>query len=446
MSRPHDGAARPHDGAARPHDGAARPHDAYDTTHGMMADVTTTPPASPRPGLSPVLNLAGAVVVGYWVATEYVIGATSSPVLLATVAGLALAGWVVRAYLRNGIVRDVAAAVMILGGAFLVVPTIALMITPVIIAVAGLTAELRHRIGVGIVAALVAAAIVVVTALLQGHDSSLLLGTMAGLALGVVVGITRRQVAAAEVRERELLTRTLEIEREQQRSALLADRASVARDIHDVLAHSLGGLVIQLDAVEALLEAGRIDDAASRVAAARTLAAEGLGEARRAVATLRDPGRHEPGVEERNDVLSGADAIDRLLSAHESLGGAVVAEGTGALARPDAAHRRAVAAVLREALSNARRHAPGETVALAVSEVSPGILRLTVSNALAESPAGGASPSPEVAGHGLLGMRERFAELHDESTLDAGERGGRWVVTATVPIPPGAMQTTEDAA
>ena len=70
---------------------------------------------------------------------------------------------------------------------------------------------------------------------------------------------------------------------------LLAQRQSVARDIHDVLAHSLGGLVIQLDAVEALLESGDVDAARSRVADARALAASGLGEARRAVDALRDP-------------------------------------------------------------------------------------------------------------------------------------------------------------
>ena len=98
----------------------------------------------------------------------------------------------------------------------------------------------------------------------------------------MLVGFSRRQVRIDRRRRRR------EAEREQQRARLLADRSRAARDIHDVLAHSLGGLVLQLDAVEALLEAGRVDEATRRAGDARALAADGLAEARRAVHALRD--------------------------------------------------------------------------------------------------------------------------------------------------------------
>src|SRR6185312_3428342 len=119
-----------------------------------------------------------------------------------------------------------------------------------------------------------------------------------GLIVAILVGVSRRQARTGVARERALLE-------ERARTAALAERSRIARDIHDVLAHSLGGLVLQLDAVDALLESGKTAEAAGRVKAARGLAADGLDEARRAVDALRDP-----------DTADLAGAIEQLVITH----------------------------------------------------------------------------------------------------------------------------------
>jgi signal transduction histidine kinase len=400
-----------------------------------MALVTTSAATPSRTGLAPVLNGVGAVVVAFWLFRGDSVPGGLTPTVL-VVSFVAIAAWAARSIVwpnpnrvprsvRQAIGLDVLLAVMVLAGSLMTVPTDGLMVTPAIVAVAAATGSLHRPFAFGATLGVVGFAVVAAALLLDHREGTFFLGYGGGFALGIVVGFSRRQGRAAEVRERELAARDLAVEREQQRSALLADRASVARDIHDVLAHSLGGLVIQLDAVEALLESGRVDDAAARVTSARSLAAEGLGEARRAVAALRDPDHETAG----SDSLGAADALDRLVDAHESLGGRVDVSGAAhgavgpALAALDGRHRRVLAAVVREALSNARRHAPGEVVSVAVSPVRSGILRVVVSNgvpAAAEGSPGG--------GHGLRGMRERTAELGDRSSLTARRAGDRFVV------------------
>ncbi|GAA4266375.1 sensor histidine kinase [Frondihabitans peucedani] len=402
------------------------------------------PDAPERTGLGSTLNGVGAVVVGSFLVVDRVGAADGRLPAGVLVLGLvALAAWIVRSFLRPGRVADAAAVVMLVVGSALVTSTDALLITPAIVAIVAVAADLRHPRGVVVAFAATGFAIVTATSLLDSRSPSFLLACLGGLALGCVVGYNRRQNRVAEVTARKLLAREVEIEREQQHSALLADRARVARDIHDVLAHSLGGLVIQLDAVEALLENGRTDEAAARVTAARSLAADGLGEARRAVATLRDPALAAPAG---GDPLDRPDAVDRLLETHRSLGGQVSASGLDALTALDAEHSRALAGVLREALSNARRHAPGAPVAVAATaDAGRGTLRVTVSNPVgAGAGVAGATAGPAAAGpgaedragggQGLPGMRDRLAELGDGSRVAAGRRGDSFVVEAEVVV------------
>jgi signal transduction histidine kinase len=277
----------------------------------------------------------------------------------------------------------------------------------------------------GAVAALVAVVLVAGTATLDDASLPFVLGTSGGLLLGVLIGFSRRQARVAAARAREA-------EREQQRAELLADRSRAARDIHDVLAHSLGGLVLQLDAVEALLEAGRVDEAAERAGQARTLAADGLAEARRAVHALReDQGPEEPAT--RTTAAGAAEAgrasrpdgdhgpgLTALVDAHRSFGGDVVVRGDAMLADLDAAHRAAVTQVVREALSNARRHAPGRPVTLSVIRDGDAV-DVVVANPLS----GG--------GHGLLGMHERFRELGSGATVEAARSDDEFVVAMHLP-------------
>jgi signal transduction histidine kinase len=184
-----------------------------------------------------------------------------------------------------------------------------------------------------------------------------------------------------------------------------------------VLAHSLGGLVLQLDAVDALLDSGKIDDAHARVTAARGLAADGLDDARRAVDALRDP--------ETSADLAGA--IEDLVVTHRSLGGAaaLTVSGEAGVLSPDGAGALRQAAL--EVLSNARRHAPGRHTGLVLAWTRDAAT-LTASTPLAS----GAPASGSGGGRGLHGLRERVEAL--DGTASWAVRDGAFVVTARIPL------------
>ncbi|TDS80569.1 signal transduction histidine kinase [Amnibacterium kyonggiense] len=341
------------------------------------------------------------------------------PVLVLTVVTLLL--WLAWTVLRPGRIRSVlvvACAAASSVGAGLGVPQ---LIAGLVAGAVLLIGDPRQRLAP--IVALTGGGcglLLVVGALARITTTSLLLD-LAVLAFGVLIGVSRRaRVKAAEQQEalREAAREASRAaEQDAARNRLLEDRAAVARDLHDVLAHSLGGLVLQLDAIEALLERGRLDEAAVRAGAARTLAAEGLADARRAVAALRDPALDTgPTVSD--------EALEDLLTAHRSLGGPVEVTGDPALAGVDQPHRQVLVRALQEALTNARRHAPSSPVHVAV-ERDPHLLVLRVENPAPSTP----SPSPG-GGHGLTGMTERFASLGDGSAVSAGRRGDRFVVEA----------------
>jgi signal transduction histidine kinase len=383
-----------------------------------------------RSSLGLGLNMVGVVVVAGWLVVDGI--RLGSAAWVYAVAAVALAAWAVRQLARRRGLLIPASIVMVLAGAVVTEPTKSLLIVPTIIGVVQLGADRRLPIWVGAVAAVLGEVIIAGGTALDGGTIDFVFGTAAGLLLGVLIGLNRRQFRVAEARRRQ-------VEDEQQRSELAADRARAARDIHDVLAHSLGGLVLQLDAVEALLEAGRTDEAATRASDARALAADGLAEARRAVAALRDPeeagaaptdgvtgtpGAHRASRPDADAAApaaaaSAAGGLAALVDAHRSFGGSIDTQGDLALPDLDDAHAAAVVAAAREALSNARRHAVGSGVSLSVIRDGDAV-DVVIANPLA------------TGGHGLIGMRERFAELGDGSTIEAERSDGEFVVAMHV--------------
>jgi signal transduction histidine kinase len=392
-----------------------------------------------RAGLSVGLNAGGIVVVAAWFVRNGV--AEDLPVWVWAAGAVALAAWAVREYGPSRVAVP-AAVVMVATGSLAVVHTDGLLLVPVIIGLVVLEAAPALSVWAAVVAALAAVVVVAGVASAAGTSVTLVIGTALGLALGVVIGVSRRQLRLAAEQTRVLEEQARQAERDQQRARLLADRARVARDVHDVLAHSLGGLVLQLDAVEALLEAGRVDDARGRASDARALAADGLAEARRAVRALRDdvPGDDQPGGERGDDVPESdpgsdargvaeperasrpaADGVAALVAAHRSFGGTAVVHGDLDLSEVDESTRAVVVAGVREALSNARRHAPGRPVSVSVIRDGDAV-DVVVANPVAAD------------GHGLLGMRERFAELGGDATVEAEQSDGEFVVAMHVPV------------
>ncbi|WP_132116916.1 sensor histidine kinase [Actinocrispum wychmicini] len=210
------------------------------------------------------------------------------------------------------------------------------------------------------------------------------------------LGVARRQAAAlAEAK-------------------MLAERQRLAREIHDVLAHSLSAQVVHLEGTRMLLENGYSrEQALDRVIQAGDLARVGLEETKRAVAALR------------GDQTPLADQLESLATEFRGLTGRPCSvEVRGDPDEMAAETRLAVLRTVQEALTNVRKHSPGASVTVVLKLVN-GWCSLEVVDT------GGDSAEPTGTGYGLVGMRER-AELIGGS-LEAGPTGGGFRVGLRVP-------------
>lgn len=246
---------------------------------------------------------------------------------------------------------------------------------------------------------------------LTGRDVGWFAANLGSAALVLLLGLIRRQGRIQSQQTEELLKQTQRAQQEHARAAALDERTRIAREIHDVLAHSLGALGVQLEVAEAQLDKGDVAGASERVRRARRLAADGLVEARDAVNALRQ------------DVPSLEAALAELIEDHD-LVAVLRSEG---VSRPlSSAATVSLLRTAREALTNAARHAPGAAVAVVLT-YTPSAVRLAVHNEAATRPVV-VEPS---GGFGLTGMRERIALAG--GTLTAGRSGEGWEVVAEVP-------------
>jgi len=248
--------------------------------------------------------------------------------------------------------------------------------------------------------------------------ASAVLGYPAILLGAALIALTRRQYVAQGRAAEALVAQTRQTEAASRRAAALDERTRIAREIHDVLAHALGGLTVQLEAAELVLaERGDIDDALERIRGCRRTAREGLEEARRAVAALR------------SDTPPLPESLTGLLESHRRQGdrGGLVVEGTARALSPEAT--LALMRTVQEALTNARRHAPGSAVSVRLIYAPSTTSVIVTNDAAPRAPAGvGAAPT---GGYGLAGMRERL-ELAD-GRLTAGPGPDGWTVSAEIP-------------
>jgi signal transduction histidine kinase len=244
-----------------------------------------------------------------------------------------------------------------------------------------------------------------------------LLGYGLGLIGAALLGANRRQQVARAEQAELLLAQTQRSQEEQLRAARLDESARIAREIHDVLAHTLAGLAIQLEATKAMVESGADrDELIERLGRAHALAREGLDETRRAVGALRgEPVALAPMLE--------ALVADYRLSDE---GAAASLSISGEPALLDGPTGLAVVRVAQEALTNVRKHAPGNDVAVELRVADEVVLRVL------DTPRDGSPPravdlSGLGGGYGLRGMRERTEILG--GSLHAGpDDAGGWVV------------------
>src|SRR3984957_7949242 len=131
-----------------------------------------------------------------------------------------------------------------------------------------------------------------VSGLAFGQSYGTLLGLPAIVLAGVVIGHNWGRYRVQAEQAAALLAQREQLQAEQRRADLLDERARIAREIHDVLAHSLGALGIQIQAARSVLtDRGDIDRATELLTAAQRMAADGLTETRRAVHALRSDSR-----------------------------------------------------------------------------------------------------------------------------------------------------------
>jgi signal transduction histidine kinase len=210
----------------------------------------------------------------------------------------------------------------------------------------------------------------------------------------------------------------LEATRDAERvAAALAERTRLAREVHDVLAHTLSALAVQLEGGRLLARSsGASPEVLATLQNAQHLARAGLAEARRAVATLR------------GDELPGPEAIQQLLDEHRRSGGTYTLTVSGSPVPLPADARLALFRTVQEALSNVRKHAPDSTAVVALhwrrEEVA-----VVVENHWA---AATVSKQMDPAGYGLTGIAERADLLGGRFT--AGPIADGFRVELHVPV------------
>ncbi|MFB7493116.1 sensor histidine kinase [Streptomyces sp. NPDC056161] len=234
----------------------------------------------------------------------------------------------------------------------------------------------------------------------------------------VYIGMSNRDREEAVVNARRAAAEAERAAESEARNAALGERGRIAREIHDVLSHSLSGIALQLDMADALTEEGRAEQAAVAIRRARSMAVESIAETRRAVHALREDTVPLPETL-RLMAQGAADPVEFTLS------------GEAADVRVESA--QTVIRVAQEALTNAVKYAPGAACQVRL-EFRPETVLLSVTN----GPAPGGPPGEEArgTGMGLVGMRERAALLG--GTLNAGPDPGSgsgqgWTVRLEVP-------------
>ncbi|MGW3283642.1 sensor histidine kinase [Streptomyces sp. NPDC001002] len=235
-----------------------------------------------------------------------------------------------------------------------------------------------------------------------------------GIAMGCVVRATeaRRQRAVQDVRQ--------------------AERLALARDLHDLIAHHMTGIIVQANAARTVHRSApeKVEPALDAIARSGT---ETLESMRRLVRVLREEG---------HQALRPGDLLAELGDLVGEFGRNRPSDAPAARLEASAAARTSrfspevestVLRVVREALTNVMRHAPGERVTVRL-DADPEWLRVTVTNSARLHPAGHSADHPAGGrgGFGLIGLRERVEAL--DGTFWAGGAGsGQWEVRASLP-------------
>ncbi|RKE18259.1 sensor histidine kinase [Streptomyces sp. TLI_171] len=220
----------------------------------------------------------------------------------------------------------------------------------------------------------------------------------------------RERIAAVRAAEEEARARRADEE-----------RLRMARELHDILAHSISLIHVQAGVALELLDA-RPEQARAALTTIKATSKEALGEVRQVLGTLRAPGAAAP-----RTPAPGLERLDELVAQAGHAGLAVTVRTEGRAPKVGAGLGLAAFRIVQEALTNVLRHSTARTAAVELVWGGAG-LELTVSD---PGPAGGGDAGG--SGTGLVGMRERAQALG--GSAEAGPDGsGGWRVRAWLPV------------
>jgi len=280
------------------------------------------------------------------------------------------------------------------------------------------TAVVRLPFAPGVsLAASVTIALGAALALAGGSAAAVLAATLLCALLAVVAHFIKQARADQDTMER-LLAQLEDAREEQLRHAAVSERARIAAELHDVLAHSLSGAAIQLQGARKLAErSGAGPPVSAAIERAAELVRDGLANARQAVDALR------------GDQLPSIDQLDSLVSAFRrdtNTEVTLTVEGDARPLPPDAS--LALYRGAQEALTNVARYAPGAATTV-VLRYERRCTSLAVENGPSAAPADALTGIG--GGNGLAGLRARIERTG--GTIHAGSTPSGWRVEVEVP-------------
>jgi signal transduction histidine kinase len=263
----------------------------------------------------------------------------------------------------------------------------------------------------------------VLVALFADQDSArvvaVLLTTLASAA--AATGITRHvrsTVLAHSATERAFADSRLE-------HAARGERARIARELHDVVAHHISMIAVQAENAR-LTTPGLPPEGASRFLAIGDTARTALTEMRRLLGVLREDAAEEDSGVRRRPQPGLGQLMELLDASREAAGSTTRLIVSGPVTALDPGVEVTAYRIVQEALTNARRHAPGAAVDVEL-RYGPDELVVRIRD---NGPGAVAAGTP---GHGLLGMRERAATVG--GTLRTGSaHGGGFVIEVRLPV------------
>lgn len=247
------------------------------------------------------------------------------------------------------------------------------------------------------------------------------------IVFGLAIGGMLRSQSRALVAERTARRHAAE-------QATLAERQRVARDIHDLVGHSLSVTMLHVTASRRALDdaaehpetqAESVAEARAALVDAERIGREAMSEIRRTVSVLASESAG-------SQALPGAADLPHLVEQCRAAGVSVQWRVDGDLAHVPTATGLALYRVMQECLANAVRHAPGAPVCASIT-VDAHSAALSCGNPLPPGVASGRAAGP--GGNGLPGFRTRAEQAG--GTVTAGPVGSRWEVRFTVPIATG---------